>query len=193
MPRIKSDTLLTSHQVSELLQVSPTSINNWIRDGRIAAFRTPGGHRRIKACDLVAFLVDQKIPIPEQLTDAAHKRLLLVEDDPHLLKAFGRFFKKYSEQLTVLLVENGIDALVQIGSFQPHLAVLDVMMPGIDGIEVCERLKASDDTKDIGIIFFSGQMTDELRERALRAGAQRCMSKPLDIDSILLDLGIQPR
>ena len=51
--KIDADRLLTSHEVGALLQVNPSSINKWVNEGRLAAFRTPGGHRRIRAGDLV--------------------------------------------------------------------------------------------------------------------------------------------
>src|SRR5688572_1146154 len=112
---IVSDTLLTSHQVGTLIQVNPTSVNKWIEDGLIPAFRTPGGHRRVRAIDLISFLDAHKMPVPRELSGLARRRLLLVDDDTKLLKSIQRSLKKYAERLDVLTVENGIDALVQVG------------------------------------------------------------------------------
>ncbi len=59
---IAPDQLLTSTQVGNLLQVNPSSVKKWVNDGHIIAFRTPGGHRRIRASDLVMFLDHHKRP-----------------------------------------------------------------------------------------------------------------------------------
>ena len=60
-------TYLTSHEVGALLQTNPSSINKWVEEGRIEAYRTPGGHRRIRVDHLVAFLTEYKMPIPDKL------------------------------------------------------------------------------------------------------------------------------
>jgi len=64
---IAPETYITTHQAGDLLQVNPSSINKWAKEKRITCHRTPGGHRRIKAADLVEFLTKHKMPIPVQL------------------------------------------------------------------------------------------------------------------------------
>jgi excisionase family DNA binding protein len=77
--KIHADRLLTSHEVGDLLQVNPSSVKKWVNEGRIAAFRTPGGHRRIRVADLVEFLNRHAMPIPRPLAGgveaaAPHRR-----------------------------------------------------------------------------------------------------------------------
>jgi len=187
-PEILPDSLLTSYQVGALLQVNPSSINKWVKDGRIPAFRTPGGHRRIRAADLVHFLVSHNMPVPKTLAGASKRRLLLVDDDPKQLEAISRMFKAHSERIDVATVTNGVDALVQIGSIKPHVAVIDVVMPNIDGIEVCRRLKANPETSAIRIVLTSGHLTPEVEKQAIAAGADAVAPKPLDIAVVLREV-----
>ena len=189
---IEPDQLLTSTQVGNLLQVNPSSVKKWVNDGHIVAFRTPGGHRRIRAADLIAFLDQHKIPVPRPLSNAARRRVLAVDDDPIQLKAVGRALKKWSDKVEVSLVDNGIDALVEIGAIKPHALVLDVYMPGIDGIEVCRRLKSNPATKDIAVIVTSGRMTAEIEQAARAAGARRVLRKPVDVNAIIEEVGLSP-
>ena len=189
---IEPDQLLTSTQVGNLLQVNPSSVKKWVNDGHIVAFRTPGGHRRIRAADLIAFLDQHKIPVPRPLSNAARRRVLAVDDDPIQLKAVGRALKKWSDKVEVSLVDNGIDALVEIGAIKPHALVLDVYMPGIDGIEVCRRLKSNPATKDIAVIVTSGRMTEEIEQAARAAGARRVLRKPVDVNAIIEEVGLSP-
>lgn len=187
---ITPDQLLTSTQVGSLLQVNPSSVKKWVNDGHIVAFRTPGGHRRIRAADLVVFLDHHKIPVPRLLSNAAKRRVIAVDDDTIQLKALGRAFKRYADKVELTMVENGIDALVEIGASRPHALLIDVYMPGIDGIEVCRRLKSNPATKDIAVIITSGRMTGELEQSARAAGARRVLRKPVDVATVLEELGL---
>ncbi len=187
-PEILPDSLLTSYQVGALLQVNPSSINKWVKDGRIPAFRTPGGHRRIRAADLVAFLVHHKMPIPRPLAGASKRRLLIVDDDARQLEALGRLFKSNADRVEVTLVSNGVDALVQIGSLKPHVAVIDVVMPNVDGVEVCRRLKANPETAGIRIVLTTGQLSPDIEQRAKDAGADAITPKPLDVAVVLREV-----
>lgn len=183
--KIVSDQLLTSSEVGELLQVNPSSVKKWVDDGLLIAFRTPGGHRRIRAADLVSFLVRHDMPIPNALQDAAKKRLLIVDDETDQLKALARSLKRFADRVEVTTTSNGIDALVLVGSFHPHAVLLDVYMPGIDGLEVCRRLKKNPATKDVAVYVVSGAFTSSLEQKALEAGAVQCLSKPVDVRVVL--------
>jgi excisionase family DNA binding protein len=183
--KIVSDQLLTSSEVGGLLQVNPSSVKKWVDDGLLLAFRTPGGHRRIRAADLVAFLVRHEMPIPVDLLDASKKRLLIVDDEVDQLKALSRSLKRFADKVEVVTTSNGIDALISVGSFHPHAVLLDVYMPGIDGLEVCRRLKKNPVTKDVQVYVVSGSFTSSLEQKALEAGAAKCLSKPLDVRTIV--------
>lgn len=190
---IQSDTLLTSHEVGGLIQVNPTSVNKWVEEGLIPAFRTPGGHRRIKAADLLSFLDAHKMPVPREMEALARRRVLLVDDDAKSLKALERTLKKFQQRVQLLTVTNGIDALVQVGAFKPHLVVLDIFMPEIDGLEVCRRLKANPETQGVVVVMTSAQLKPELIRKGQEAGAAHVLPKPLDVNALLNVLGVQPQ
>jgi excisionase family DNA binding protein len=187
---IKPESLLTSHEAGSLLQVNPSSINNWVRSGHITAFRTPGGHLRIRAHDLVQFLARHKMPIPYRLEGAFRKRLLIVDDDVRQLGSWRRTLRPYAGRIDVALLDNGIDALVQVGIFRPHAILLDVFMPGLDGLSVCRRLRAMPETKDIAIVVMSGHLTHDLEKQATKIGVRRCIEKPIKLDAILEELDV---
>jgi excisionase family DNA binding protein len=190
---IDGDRLLTSHEVGALLQVNPSSVNKWVKEGRIVAFRTPGGHRRIRARDLVEFLDNHKMPIPRRLNSASKRRLLVCDDDDAQLRAIERLLKSKLDRIQVQYVANGVDALVAVGSFRPHMIVLDVYMPELDGIEVCRRLKSNPDTQHIDVVIASAQLTPEIEGKAVSAGASRCIKKPIDMAALLSHLGISSK
>jgi excisionase family DNA binding protein len=188
---IDADQLLTSTEVGNLLQVNPSSVKKWVNEGHILAFRTPGGHRRIRAADLVQFLDDHKIPVPRALGEAGRRRLLVVDDDTAQLKAVGRSLKRYADRVEAILVDNGIDALISIGARRPHAVVLAAALPGLDGVEVCRRLKANQDTSDIAVVLVVSHLTANVEEGARRAGARQVVRKPLDVPVLLEELGVR--
>jgi excisionase family DNA binding protein len=189
--QLSPDDLLTSSDVATLLQMNRASVNKWVRDGLLRAYKTPGGHHRIRVTDLVAFLTVHELPVPGSLTEVMRRRVLVVDDDQRHLQTIRRALKPYAAAVELELVTNGIDALVRIGEFRPHAILLDVVMPDIDGIEVLKRLRQLETTKDTNIVMTSGKLTQKIKEAALEAGASSCLQKPMALDVLLQELGIQ--
>ncbi len=175
---IKPDQLLTSHEVGSMLQMDPSSVVKWVNDGILPAYRTPGGHRRIRSSDLLSFLRNHSMFIPEELRGAGLK-VLVVDDDAQLLSALARSMKSYKDRIDLTTVESGIEALVRVGSVRPDVLVADVHMPDMDGFEVLRRLKSNPDTKGMTIILFSGKHSAEAEKKALDMGAKALLAKPL--------------
>jgi excisionase family DNA binding protein len=73
--------VLTVYQASKYCSVSPKTVSNWIDEGHIKAFRTVGGHRRIRKEDLDAFLRKQGIPVPSEVENGDRKKILVIDDD----------------------------------------------------------------------------------------------------------------
>jgi excisionase family DNA binding protein len=183
--KIVSDQFLTSSEVGELLQMNPSSVKKWVDDGLLVAFRTPGGHRRIRAADLVTFLVGHQMPIPNVLQDAAKKRLVVVDHDAEHLRGISRSLKRFSDRIDAILTTNAVDALVAVGSFQPHALLLDVQLPGLDALDTCRRLHKNPATKDVAVYLFAPSFAAALEQKAREVGAAKCLEKPLDLRQVL--------
>jgi acetolactate synthase-1/2/3 large subunit len=132
--------------------------------------------------------LDQPAQSPPRLDIAERRRVVIVDDDVTHLRALGRVLKRYRDQLEVSLVDSGIDALIRIATSRADLVVMDVHMPGLDGIQACRRLKANPETADIRVILASSAMTPELEAQALAAGAARAVAKPFDLGAILAEV-----
>ncbi len=189
-PPISPETQLTSHQVGKLLQVNPSSVNKWVKDGRIEAFRTPGGHHRIRAVDLVRFLRDHDMRVPAELAEAGRRRLLVLESEPKLRASLKRQLAAREEEIEARLVEHGVDALIELGAFAPHLALIDLGVAGVDGFEVCARLGALPATSGTRVILCATRVTPKLEKRAAEVGAVSCLAKPVGLDALLAALGM---
>ena len=105
-------------------------------------------------------------------------RVLVVDDilaNVRLLEA-----KLAAEYFDVVTAMNGVDALEAVQRTKPDIVLLDVMMPGLDGIEVCRRIKASADTQHIPVIMVTALDQPEDRVRGLEAGADDFLTKPVN-------------
>ncbi|MBL9015455.1 MAG: response regulator, partial [Myxococcales bacterium] len=111
-------------------------------------------------------------------------RLLVVDDDALQLRALQRSMRAH-KHVELTIADNAIDALLHVGAKRPDVVVMDIFMPGLDGLEACRRIKANPATSDIAVILASAGMTRELEERARDAGAERAIAKPLDLAAIL--------
>ncbi|MCP4449768.1 MAG: response regulator [Myxococcales bacterium] len=190
--KIAERSLLTTQEVSSLLGVDPSSVNNWVRSGKLVSYKTPGGHNRIEAATLCKFLDSNGMATPEALRDAARRRILVVDDDAKELRRWRRQLPTTHDRVQLRCVDNGIDALVQVGAFQPHLIVLDFVMPGLDGIDVCKRLQHMPELEGVAVVVVSASMTQDVMDRAVAAGARAAWNKPQSIRRFLELLDISP-
>ena len=180
MVTTKSDkSIYTTHEVSRLLHVNPRSVINWIEQSLLHSYRTPGGHRRIRRDDLLAFLRKHQIPTPESLIEGTLS--VLVVDDEHEIVDMVKSFLLRQGGYEVATASDGISALLEVGRVKPDLLILDIMIPGVDGMEVCRRIKADTTNKTI-IIAVSGSAEHE--NDIIRAGADVFMAKPLDMEKL---------
>lgn len=105
------------------------------------------------------------------------KRILVVDDEPDNLLLFSRYLK--SEGYHVLTATDGVDALEAMAAERPDLVLLDVLMPNLDGISVCRRLKADPATVVIPVVLVTTLDSKDDRVRGLDAGADEFLSKPV--------------
>src|SRR5215467_4270458 len=150
----KSDkSIYTTHEVSRLLHVNPRSVINWIEQSLLPSYRTPGGHRRIRRDDLLAFLRKHQIPTPEALVEGKFN-VLIVDDEREIVDLIKTFLLRQGGY-DVTSASDGISALLEVGRAKPDLLILDIMIPGVDGIEVCRRIKNDSNNRTV-IIAVSG-------------------------------------
>ena len=106
------------------------------------------------------------------------KKVLLV-DDTETVSLFEKMMLR-DLSLSLRTASNGICALEEVGKNPPDLILLDVVMPELDGIETCRRLKENPATKDIPVVMVTTKGEPEMVERAFEAGCDDYITKPLD-------------
>lgn len=108
----------------------------------------------------------------------------MVDDDGLQLRAFQRVLRG-QDHVSLSVADNAIDALLHVGAIRPDVVVMDVFMPGLDGLEACRRIKANSETSDVSVVLATAAVTPELEDAAIRAGATSIVAKPFDIAAIL--------
>jgi DNA-binding response OmpR family regulator len=106
-------------------------------------------------------------------------RILIVDDDPRLLHIVAMYLG--IEGYDVVTAENGEDGLREIEAHRPDLVILDIMMPGMDGVEACRRIRADPETQNLPVVMFSALSSDDDIERARLAGANHLITKPFNL------------
>ena len=121
----------------------------------------------------------------------AAPKILVVDDQPINVQLLKRKLER--EAMTVATAHSGREALELVASDKPDLILLDVMMPDMDGIEVCQRLQADNETKNIPVIFITARTSKEGKIEGLGVGAVDYITKPIDLDETLARVQTQLR
>ena len=180
--------ILTVSQASKYCKVSPKTIINWIEAGHLKAYKTVGGHRRIKKEDLDQFLKEKGMPLPEEAKIEERKKILVVDDDKIIVETIVQALEEDEYGYEMISASDGFEAGLQVSHFKPDLIILDIMMPDINGYEVCQKIKSNPETKDIKIIVLSAYLDEEAFKKMKEYGADACFSKPLPLDQLKIEV-----
>lgn len=172
----------TTHDIAGFCDVYPSTVINWINSGKLKSYSTIGGHHRVVREDLIVLLEAMRIPLPKQVTAPA-KRVLIVDDDVEVTRVISRAFTRHAGAFAVEVCHGGIEALIRIGEEPPDLVVLDLVLPKMDGLQVCRVLKAKAETRDIRIVAISGKKPPFKNPQDAMVDA--FFRKPLDLAALL--------
>jgi len=165
--RIREHTGDTQERLARRLGVSFPTINAWER-GRSTPRRT---HRR------------ELEQLAEELGITHEFTVLVIDDDPVTAELVAVTAGELDGSISVDSALNGWEGLVKCGSRHPDLVVLDIMMPGIDGLEVARRLPSIEGLEGVKVVFVTASRSDDVLERAHRFG-HAVLPKPLDLDEL---------
>lgn len=169
--------ILTTGDVARYCKVTPATVFNWIKAGKLKAFTTGGGHYRILPEELRDYLKAHLAPIPEELGQTDERRVLVVDDDEAFLNHACRTLRALDPRVRTATADNGFAACLELGSRAYALLVVDLLMPGMDGFELCRTLRGSPQTAALPLLVVSGFL-DESSGGKLRAlGVRHAVAK----------------
>ncbi len=158
-------------EAARICGVSRTTMWNWVKSGHIDAFVTPGGHHRLSREEIDRIVSERNI----QSKPVSEKTVLIVDDDPGFRKTLKEKLSRAGYVAEIAI--DGFEAGLKVREIRPDLVVLDLFMPGMDGFEVCRKIKQNEELKLIKVLAVTGYGTPEIAERILRLGADAYQPK----------------
>ncbi len=178
------DKTYTTHDIAKFCDVYPSSVVHWINEGKLKSYQTAGGHHRVGKDDLLAFLRQLSIPVPPELY--SQNRVLIVDYDVDVTRVIKRAFDRLSGSFSAEVCHTGIEALIRIGQTPPDLVILDIVMPKMDGVQVCRVLKSNPKTRNIMIIAITGKKPPYTEKKLADMKADALFRKPLDLAELVV-------
>ena len=175
-------TVFTTGEAAKICKVSQQTIIRCFDTGQLKGFRVPGSRfRRIPRDQLFVFMRENGIPT--DALESGKRKVLLVDDDVDIVSLIEDVLNR-DGRFEVRSVNNGFDAGMMVKEYHPDLIVLDIMLPDINGKEVCQRVRSNKAMDDVRIICISG-MVEEYKIRDLMdSGANDFLQKPFDVDKL---------
>ncbi len=182
--------IFSALEVANICGVVNQTAINWIRNGYLKAFTTPGGQYRVYAEDLMSFLDTRGMRIPEELSslmkdEVGWTSILIVDDDRDLNDLLKRWVEKKLPDYRVFQAYDGFEAGKALAELRPGFVFLDIDLPGIDGHKLCRKIKEDPSFGKPFVLAMTGLDIPEERNAMLDDGADAFFAKPLDFDQVI--------
>jgi excisionase family DNA binding protein len=176
-------TVFTTGEAAKICKVSQQTIIRCFDAGQLKGFRVPGSRfRRIPRDVLYKFMKENGIPT--DALESGRRKALVVDDDEELVELI-RDALEGDGRFEVRVANNGFDAGMMVKEYRPDIIVLDVMLPDINGKEVCQRVRMDSTLDDTKIICISGMVEADRIAELKQAGCNDFLQKPFEIETLM--------
>lgn len=185
----KKKRVFSAHEVANFCDVVNQTAINWIRQGHLEAYTTPGGQYRVYADVLAKFMQNQGMRMPDEVREilaeqAKIEQVLIVDDDQALNDLIKQFLDKRYPDFKVTQALDGYDAGRAILEQRPDVVILDINLPGVDGYKLTRQIKADENLSRPIVIAITGMEDPEVESRAREAGVDGFIKKPIDLETL---------
>ena len=172
----------TTRQAADLLGVSVGTVQLWVENGLLKAWKTAGGHRRVMRDSVEALLHKsserQSAHVPPRFaSDVLHVQV--VEDDEYLLRLYESVLKRWPMATQLRVAKDAVTGLLMMGRQTPDLLITDISMPGMDGCAMLHILRQNADLRHTRIVVVTGLEGSELAQRNDLPRDIEILSKPV--------------
>jgi len=157
----RTSEFISTRKAAATLGVSLSTVQLWVESGKLPAWKTAGGHRRIPRAAVDSLISEQQsalrlAPIAELF------KVLVVEDDAVQLELYKQKFSEWTLPLQLLTASDGFEGLMKIGRFAPDLVITDLRMPGMDGVKMIRHLRDQEVENNFDIIVVTALDATEM-------------------------------
>ena len=187
--------LITTGKAARICGVGLNTIKSWIRSGHIRGIQLPSGHWRIPEAELDRFLAmagmnaaaEKNRGLQPVDSNRGRPRVLVVDDDPQMHVFIEDACGVGGMDAEFVFSSDGYAGLIEIGRFKPHLLVLDIMMPEINGLELIQRIKKDVElARSMAILVVTGARDRRLvMHRLEEAGPDAILHKPVALPALI--------
>lgn len=180
---------MTTGNVARQLGVGLNTVKRWISSGALRGVCTPGGHWRISSEDLYLFMRKKGMTMAVS-GQANSSRVLVIDDDPSACELYRAVLEQTDVPLEVQCAQDGYTGLMKIGAWQPDILVLDILMPGINGLEVLRRIRENSEGENMAVIVVTAiPEQPDVRLTLRSAGVAAVLPKPLEVQRFMDVIG----
>lgn len=169
--------ILGTTDISKACGVTIQTVQSWIDRGVLQAFRTPGGHRRVKREDFLKFLEKFQFPLYDEIKTTAPK-IMIADDEQDLRESINSIIINSFPNAVVTMCSSGADALIQLGMTRPNIAIIDVFMPGLNGLQLLEKVRGFSELKLTKVLIITAHKHKISEAELLEKGADAILYKP---------------
>ena len=168
---------LSTREAAKLLGISVRTAQLWVEEGRLPAWKTPGGHRRILKESVQQMLNAQARAL---VPSGPVFSVLVVEDDPLQRRLMEALIKRHLPDCELRMAADGFEGLMRIGEQTPDVLITDLMMPGLDGFRMLTSLNRITLTRSMQIIVVTSLEDQQIRDKGGVPGTAAVLHKPVD-------------
>ncbi len=174
---------LSVFKVARVLGVYPSTVDVWIKDGKLKAVADESGIDAVSITDLHSFIELYNMPVPRDFSNGIKPVILVVDDDDMVRASLTNLLKRFCPDADIVTASGGFEAGQMVSIHVPDLVLLDIMLPGIDGFQACSMIKKQ--YRDVRILAITGYGTNANRDKMLSNGADGFLSKPVEAEELL--------
>lgn len=182
---------LSLGRVAKHCNVSRTTVYRWIIGGHLQAYALPSGHFRVKPEDLSTFCKSFGMPdlVSQGVTrqpSTTRLNVLIADDHPDVVLLLRKITERYLPDAQIHEAVNGVDTCIAVGTLQPQILLLDIMMPGMDGFAVLQELLRRPELAGAKVLVISAYEPFDRVEELARLNPQivACVRKPVSVDAL---------
>jgi two-component system OmpR family response regulator len=184
--------IFSALEVANICGVVNQTTINWIKNGYLKAFVTPGGQYRVYADDLIDFLKERGMRIPQKLLDLQKEKvewssIIIVDDDVSFNELLKKRLAKLG-QFRILQAFDGFEAGRALSENRPGVIILDINLPGVDGHALCKKIKSDPVLGNSVIIAISGLDDPDLEKEIIADGADIYLAKPFNNEVLISEI-----